>query len=78
MVEETWRTITYEVRELSRVPQKEDRCVVGDNIPVALFGPELHGESTRITSAIVRPRLTADGGESDCDGASLALLEDVS
>ena len=34
-----------EVRELGRVSQKEDRCVVGNDVPVALVGPQLHRES---------------------------------
>lgn len=70
-------TMTYEVRELGWVPQKEDGCVVGDNIPVTLLSSELDRETTRITSAVVRARLTTDSRESDCDRASLALLEDV-
>lgn len=65
------------MRELGWVSQEEDRCIVGNNIPVTLLGPELHREPTRVTGAIVRAGLTADSRETYCDGASLALLEDI-
>jgi hypothetical protein len=66
-----------EVGKLGWIPQEENRSIVGDHIPVTLIGPELNRETTRITGAIVRTRLAADGGESDSDGASLPLLKDI-
>jgi len=66
-----------EVRELGRVAEEEDGSVVSNDVPVALIGPELDRETTGVTGAIVRARLTPDGGEADCDGARLSRLEDV-
>jgi len=66
-----------EVWELGWVSQEEDWGVVGNHVPVALIGSELDGETTWVTSAIVRTRLTTDSRESDSDGTLLASLEDV-
>lgn len=49
-----------ELRELGRISQEEDGCVVGDDIPIALVRPQLDGESTRVTSQIVRSGLATD------------------
>lgn len=61
-----------EVRELGWVTQKEDGSVVGDHIPIALVGPELDAEASRIASAVVGTGLATDGGEADSNGAFLA------
>ena len=68
---------TYEVGEFSWISQEEDRCVVSDDVPVALVGPKLDRKSTWITSAIVRARLAADSRESNSNWTSLALLENI-
>jgi hypothetical protein len=51
--------------ELRWVSQEEDGCVVGDNIPIALLGPELDRETTRVSGTVVRTRLATNCGESD-------------
>ena len=66
-----------EVWELGWISQEEDWSVVGNHVPVTLIGSELDGETTWVTGTVVRTRLTTDGGESDCDRALLASLEDV-
>jgi len=38
-----------ENRELARIPQKEDGCVVEDPIVVPFFGVELDGKASRIS-----------------------------
>lgn len=50
---------------------------VCDHVPVALCGPELDTETTRVTSQIGSSALASDGRETDGDGALVALLEDV-
>ena len=50
-----------EVRELGRVSQEEDWCVVCHMIPVALLGSELDGESSGVASAVVRARFATNG-----------------
>jgi len=66
-----------EERELGGVSQEEDGGVVGNDIPVTFVGTELDRETTRVSGAVVRARLTTNGRESDSDGALLAGLEDV-
>jgi hypothetical protein len=62
-----------EVREFGRISQEEDGCIVGDDIPIALVRPQLDGESTRVTSQIVRSGLATDGGETNRDRTFLPL-----
>lgn len=45
--------ITYEMGELGWISQEEDRCVIGNNIPIALLRSEFDRESSRITSAVM-------------------------
>lgn len=66
-----------EVRELGRVSQEEDGSVVVDPVHVSFLGPELDGESSRVSSYIWRTRLATDGGESDRDVARGTILEDL-
>lgn len=66
-----------EMWEFGWIPQKENRCVVEDHIPVALIRSQLDGESTRVASAVMRARLATNGREADRNGAGLALLEDI-
>ena len=42
------------VRELDRVADEEDRQVVADQIPVAVLGVELDGESARVAQRLGR------------------------
>lgn len=49
-----------EVRELGGVAEEEDGRVVGDVVPVAFFGSEFDGESSRIAGQIVRATLAPD------------------
>lgn len=39
----------YKTWEEQRVFDKEDRCIIADEIPDTLLGIELYGESTRIS-----------------------------
>jgi hypothetical protein len=66
-----------EVRELRWVTKEENRRIICNNIPVALRSPELDRETSRITSTVVRSRLSANSGKSNRDWARLASLEDV-
>ena len=52
-----------EVGELERIAQEEHRRVVADQIPVAFFGVELHGEAADIALGIGRAALAGDGRE---------------
>lgn len=63
------------VRELGRVPQKEDGCVVGDQIPVTILGLELYRESTRVSRIVTGTTLSSDGRESDCQGTLGTLFK---
>ena len=66
------------MRELGWVSQKEDGCVVGHNVPVALVSSHLDREPTRVTGAIVRARFATNGAKSNRDRALLAFgTEDV-
>ena len=62
-----------EVRELERVAQEEDRRVVADEVPVALFGVELHGEAADVALGVGRAALAGHGGEAH---EHLGLLAD--
>jgi hypothetical protein len=50
---------------------------VGNHVPVALCGPELDTETTRVTSQIGSAALATDSRETDGDRALDILLEDV-
>lgn len=50
---------------------------VCNHVPVALCGPELDTETTRVTSQVGSSALATNGRETDGDGALMALLEDV-
>lgn len=60
------------VREEDWIADEEDRSVVSDQIPVSFFGIKLHGEASRISSSVSRPRFSSDSGESDEHGSSLS------
>lgn len=66
-----------EVRELGWVAKEEDGRVVGHEVPIALFGPELHGEATRVTGTVVRALLATDGAEADSDRTHFARFEEI-
>lgn len=40
------------MRQQNRIPEKENRTVEAEKIPVALFGVEFHGESSRISHCV--------------------------
>lgn len=63
------------VREFCWVSQEEDWSIVGDPVKVAFGCSELDREASRVTGRVGRSALTADGGESDSDGAFRSLLE---
>jgi hypothetical protein len=65
------------MRKLCWIAQKEHRCVVRHNIPIALVCSELYRETPRVASTIMRTRLATHCREANSDGARLALLEDV-
>jgi hypothetical protein len=48
-----------EITEFQWVANKEDRRVVAHHVPIALFGIELHRESTRVPFRICRTFLAA-------------------
>ena len=50
-----------QIREFQGVAEKEDRCVVADQIPVAFFGIKLHGKATDVPFGIGCPTLTGNG-----------------
>ena len=54
-----------EVGELQRVTDEEDRGVVAGEVPVALGGVELDGETTGVTHRVRRPLGAGDGGEAN-------------
>lgn len=66
-----------EAGEENRVAKEENRSVVSDKIPNAVFRVELHGESTRIAGCVGRSEFTANGGEADGNWSLLALGEDL-
>ena len=56
------------------IPDKEDRSVVKDPVPVSLLCVELYGEPTWITSGVCRAFFSADSGEAH---HKVGLLADV-
>ena len=46
-----------EMRELGRISQEKHRCVVCNNIPVALVSTKFDAEATGISGTIVRATL---------------------
>src|SRR5882757_8597801 len=50
-----------EVREPQRVAEEEDRRIVADNVPVAVFSIELEGRATDVTLRIGRAALAGNG-----------------
>ena len=66
-----------EVGELQRVAQEEDGGVVAHEVPVALFGVELHGKAADIALGIGSAALTGHGGEAhEALGLLAHLAED--
>src|SRR5665811_2293748 len=63
-----------EVGEFDRIANEEDRQVVADEVPVAIFGAELDRETTRVTGDFRRITATGDGGKADAERRLLALL----
>jgi hypothetical protein len=49
-----------EMRELGGVTDEEDWGIVEHPVPVALVGPQLDRESTRVASSVGRSRLASD------------------
>ncbi|MNJ57048.1 hypothetical protein D3C77_526230 [compost metagenome] len=62
------------VREFERVTDEKHRSVVTNNVPVAFFGVELQGETTRIAFGISRTTLAPHRGEAQ---EGLGLLADI-
>ena len=66
-----------EVGELQRVAEEEHGGVVTHEVPVALFGVELHGKATDIAFGIGRTALARHGGEAhEALGLLTHLAED--
>lgn len=61
-----------EVREFGRIADKEDGGIVANHVPVAFFGVEFDGETTRITGSISATLFTTNSGESSEDRSTLA------
>ena len=62
----------HHVRELGGVADEEDLQVVADEVPVAVLGVELDGESARIAQGLGRVIAVDDGREAGEDGGLLA------
>ena len=63
-----------EVLKLGRVADEEDRCVVADQVVVALLGVELEGKTARVAVGIGIALLTRHRGEAGKHGRALAHL----
>jgi hypothetical protein len=66
-----------EVRELGSIAEEENGSVVGDNVPVALVGPELDGESSWVAGTVMGTRFATNCGETYGDWHLLSGLEHV-
>jgi hypothetical protein len=67
------------VRELHRILDEEHRDVVADQVPIALFGVELHGEAAHVARRIDRACAAGHGGKAREDWGLLTFaLKDVS
>lgn len=67
-----------EAGEEQRVPDEEDGGVVAHQIPHALLGVELDGETARVARRVRRAALAAHSAEAHGQGCALAdLREDV-
>ena len=64
----------HQIRELDGVLDEEHRHVVADQVPVALVGIELGGETTHVPGQIEGSLVTGHGGEAHEDLGLLALL----
>ena len=68
-----------EIGKLDGVLDEKDRDIVADEVPVSLFGIELHGKPAHVTRCIDRTRAAGDRREPGKDRDLLALaLEQVS
>ena len=65
-----------EERELGRITDEEDRCVVENPIPVALLGIVLNRKASGVSSSIWRAFLTTDRGETSNAASFLANIEE--
>ncbi|MNQ46784.1 hypothetical protein D3C85_606100 [compost metagenome] len=63
-----------EVRETQWIAKEKHRGVVAHQIPVALLGVELQGETSDVTLGIGRAALAGNGGETGEDRRLLAHL----
>ena len=63
-----------QVRKLKRIPDKEHRRVITNEVPVALLRVELHGKSADIALRIGSTALPSHGGKTD---EQLGLLPDL-
>jgi len=63
-----------EVRELGRVTDEENGCVVKHPVEVALLSLELNGKSTRIAGSVSGTALSTDRGEAN---GSTGLVTDL-
>lgn len=56
-----------EIRELDRVLDKENWCVVSNNVPVTFFRVELDSKTTHISDSVSTAAAALDGGKSQED-----------
>lgn len=61
-----------EAGEQDRVPDEEDRRVIADQVPDAVFGVEFNSEPSRIANRVRGSGLSTDRGESHGDRGLLA------
>jgi hypothetical protein len=67
-----------EMGEFGGIPQEEDWSVVGNDIPVALLGPQLDSKPSWISGKIMGTGLATDSREPNREGAFLSLgTEDI-
>ena len=58
-----WLDCVDNIGELDAFLNEEDRNVVANNIPIALIGVELYGETADIANSISTASTTLNGGE---------------
>jgi len=73
-----WLAGVDNIGKLDGVLDEKDRHVVTNDIPVALLGVELHGETTDIANSVGRATATKNGGKSEEErGKARGFSEDL-
>lgn len=61
-----------EIGKEKRIPDEKDRCVVPNEIPIALIGVELDGKASGVSGGVGRSRFAADGAEANSNWSPFA------